>query len=79
MLLFPEGTRFTEEKHEKSLEVARKKGLPLLQHHLLPRAKGFVVSIQALKGKCIFSCIITSHLCYIDLFFVLSISQLLGM
>lgn len=51
MLLFPEGTRFTEEKHEKSLEVARKKGLPLLQHHLLPRAKGFVVSIQALKGK----------------------------
>lgn len=41
--MFPEGTRFTQEKYEASMEVAREKGLPLLKHHLLPRTKGFVV------------------------------------
>ncbi|CAB1338472.1 unnamed protein product [Coregonus sp. 'balchen'] len=40
-LLHCEGTRFTEEKHQVSMEVAEKKGLPKLKHHLLPRTKGF--------------------------------------
>lgn len=50
LLLFPEGTRFTEEKHKASLEVCKAKGYPLLKHVLLPRPKGFIVSIQGLKG-----------------------------
>ncbi|CAH1800085.1 unnamed protein product [Owenia fusiformis] len=51
ILLFPEGTRFTDKKHAASMEVARKKGMPELKHHLLPRTKGFVLSMYGLKGK----------------------------
>ncbi|XP_064613139.1 1-acyl-sn-glycerol-3-phosphate acyltransferase gamma-like [Liolophura sinensis] len=51
ILLFCEGTRFTEEKHKGSMEVAKLKGYPLLKHHLLPRSKGFVLTMHGLKGK----------------------------
>lgn len=51
LLLFPEGTRYTPEKHEASCEVARQKGYPELKHHLLPRTKGFAYSMQEMKGK----------------------------
>lgn len=51
ILLFCEGTRFTETKHQLSMEVARKKGLPELKHHLLPRPKGFCMAINGFKGK----------------------------
>ncbi|KAK2715008.1 1-acyl-sn-glycerol-3-phosphate acyltransferase gamma-like isoform X2 [Artemia franciscana] len=51
LLLFPEGTRFSEEKHEKSLLYARKNNLPELQNLLLPRVKGFVAVARLLKGK----------------------------
>ena len=51
LLLFCEGTRFTEEKHKISLEIAKKKGLPVMKHHLLPRTKGFVLSMQGVKGS----------------------------
>ncbi|XP_005111448.1 1-acyl-sn-glycerol-3-phosphate acyltransferase delta [Aplysia californica] len=50
LLLFPEGTRFTEEKHRASLEVCRAKGYPELKHVLLPRPKGFIVSMHGLRG-----------------------------
>jgi len=33
------------------MEIAKKKGLPLLKHHLLPRTKGFVHSVHGLRGK----------------------------
>ncbi|XP_041921297.1 1-acyl-sn-glycerol-3-phosphate acyltransferase delta [Alosa sapidissima] len=49
-LLFCEGTRFTEKKHKISMEVAESKGLPKLKYHLLPRTKGFCVSVQNLRG-----------------------------
>ncbi|KAI7805798.1 1-acyl-sn-glycerol-3-phosphate acyltransferase delta [Triplophysa rosa] len=49
-LLHCEGTRFTEEKHKISMEVAEKKGLPKLKYHLLPRTKGFCVTVQNLRG-----------------------------
>ncbi|KAL2083023.1 hypothetical protein ACEWY4_020796 [Coilia grayii] len=49
-LLFCEGTRFTEKKHKISMEVAESKGLPKLKHHLLPRTKGFCVTVQNLRG-----------------------------
>ena len=39
--MFCEGTRFTAEKHAKSIEYSRLKGLPELKHHLMPRTKGF--------------------------------------
>jgi lysophosphatidic acid acyltransferase/lysophosphatidylinositol acyltransferase len=38
-----EGTRFTPQKHEESMKIAREKGLPELKHHLLPRTKGFLL------------------------------------
>lgn len=50
-LLYCEGTRFTEKKHRISMEVAEKKGLPKLKYHLLPRTKGFCVTVQQLRGK----------------------------
>ncbi|XP_076867061.1 1-acyl-sn-glycerol-3-phosphate acyltransferase delta [Brachyhypopomus gauderio] len=50
-LMHCEGTRFTTKKHKISMEVAEKKGLPKLKHHLLPRTKGFCVTVQNLRGK----------------------------
>ncbi|XP_053730570.1 1-acyl-sn-glycerol-3-phosphate acyltransferase delta [Synchiropus splendidus] len=49
-LLFCEGTRFTQKKHEVSMQVAESKGLPKLKHHLLPRTKGFWLTVQNLRG-----------------------------
>lgn len=49
-LLFCEGTRFTPKKHQLSMQVAESKGLPKLKHHLLPRTKGFWVTVQNLRG-----------------------------
>ncbi|KAL3883737.1 hypothetical protein ACJMK2_029971 [Sinanodonta woodiana] len=51
LLLFPEGTRRTPEKHKQSQEIAKEKGYPILKHHLLPRTKGFALSVQHMKGK----------------------------
>uniref|UniRef100_A0A3P8V5E5 1-acyl-sn-glycerol-3-phosphate acyltransferase delta n=1 Tax=Cynoglossus semilaevis TaxID=244447 RepID=A0A3P8V5E5_CYNSE len=50
-LLFCEGTRFTEKKHQISMQVAESKGLPKLKYHLLPRTKGFWVTVQNLRGS----------------------------
>ncbi|XP_028413146.1 1-acyl-sn-glycerol-3-phosphate acyltransferase delta-like [Dendronephthya gigantea] len=47
--IFPEGTRFTEAKHQSSLEFTRSKGLPELQHHLFPRTKGVAITLKYLK------------------------------
>lgn len=49
-LLYCEGTRFTEKKHQISMQVAESKGLPKLKYHLLPRTKGFTTTLQCLKG-----------------------------
>ncbi|XP_057703448.1 1-acyl-sn-glycerol-3-phosphate acyltransferase delta isoform X4 [Corythoichthys intestinalis] len=49
-LLYCEGTRFTPKKHEISMQVAETKGLPKLKYHLLPRTKGFWVTVQNLRG-----------------------------
>ncbi|KAH9500614.1 1-acyl-sn-glycerol-3-phosphate acyltransferase delta [Bulinus truncatus] len=50
LLLFPEGTRFTEEKQKASEEVCRAKGYPVLKHVLLPRPKGFIITVHGLRG-----------------------------
>ncbi|XP_022081945.1 1-acyl-sn-glycerol-3-phosphate acyltransferase gamma-like [Acanthaster planci] len=51
ILLFCEGTRFTQEKHTKGLAFAKEKGLKQLKHHLMPRTKGFVVAMEAFDGQ----------------------------
>lgn len=50
LMVTPEGTRFSEKKHQASMVVAREKGLPELKHHLLPRTKGFQVIANALQN-----------------------------
>ena len=52
LMLFPEGTRFREDKLKKTKKITEKKKLPPLQHVLLPRVKGFSASVQGLKGHC---------------------------
>ncbi|XP_064342567.1 1-acyl-sn-glycerol-3-phosphate acyltransferase delta isoform X5 [Camelus dromedarius] len=49
-LIHCEGTRFTEKKHQISMQVAQAKGLPSLKHHLLPRTKGFAVTVRSLRN-----------------------------
>jgi lysophosphatidic acid acyltransferase/lysophosphatidylinositol acyltransferase len=49
--MFCEGTRFTHEKHEESMIVARAKGLPELKHHLLPRTKGVCLLARGAQGR----------------------------
>ncbi|XP_078261336.1 1-acyl-sn-glycerol-3-phosphate acyltransferase delta isoform X3 [Rhinoraja longicauda] len=49
-LIHCEGTRFTEKKHQISMQVAESKGLPKLKYHLLPRTKGFALTVQCLRG-----------------------------
>ncbi|XP_039857142.1 1-acyl-sn-glycerol-3-phosphate acyltransferase delta isoform X1 [Simochromis diagramma] len=49
-LLYCEGTRFTPKKHQVSMQVAESKGLSKLKYHLLPRTKGFWVTVQSLRG-----------------------------
>lgn len=44
-----EGTRFTREKHETSMDFAKKNNIALLKHHLIPRARGFLSCVPALK------------------------------
>jgi len=48
LFLFAEGTRFTSEKHQASQKFAESKGLPRLEHHLIPRTKGFTFTIPKL-------------------------------
>uniref|UniRef100_A0A1B0EYC0 Phospholipid/glycerol acyltransferase domain-containing protein n=1 Tax=Phlebotomus papatasi TaxID=29031 RepID=A0A1B0EYC0_PHLPP len=52
LLLTPEGTRFTKEKHEASVKFAKEKGTTALTYHLIPRSRGFTTSLPHLRGKC---------------------------
>ena len=49
LCLFAEGTRLTPQKLEVSQEYSKKNGLPVLQHHLQPRARGFSHIIENLE------------------------------
>lgn len=51
LLLNAEGTRFTKTKHEASVKFAREHGMPELKHHLLPRTKGFSLSVPHMLGR----------------------------
>lgn len=52
LLLNAEGTRFTKSKHEASVKFAQERGMTVLNHHLIPRTKGFTTSLPVLKKKC---------------------------
>ncbi len=45
---FVEGTRATPEKKERSRGFARQKGLPVLEHVMVPRTKGFTATLEGL-------------------------------
>ncbi len=47
---FPEGTRFHARKLLSSQLFSRKHGLPESRYVLIPRTKGFVASVQGLRG-----------------------------
>ncbi len=49
LVTFVEGTRITPEKVIQSQKYSLHKGLPLLNHVLLPRTKGFVASVRGLS------------------------------
>merc|ERR1712131_495784 len=51
LLLYPEGTRFTKEKHEASIEFAREKQIQPMRQHLIPRPKGFHELTTSLKNS----------------------------
>jgi 1-acyl-sn-glycerol-3-phosphate acyltransferase len=51
VVIFPEGTRITPGKLVVSQEISRQKNLPVLQHVLLPRPKGFITAVTMLKEK----------------------------
>jgi 1-acyl-sn-glycerol-3-phosphate acyltransferase len=50
MVLFPEGTRFTKEKQQKSIAYAKRRGRQPNQHLLMPRTKGFTTTVDRLKN-----------------------------
>jgi lysophosphatidic acid acyltransferase / lysophosphatidylinositol acyltransferase len=52
LLLNAEGTRFSKSKHEASVKFAQERGMTVLNHHLIPRTKGFTASLSVLKKKC---------------------------
>jgi len=52
LLLNAEGTRFTKSKHAASVKFAQERGMTVLNHHLIPRTKGFTASLSVLKKKC---------------------------
>jgi len=51
LVLFPEGTDFTEQKCMRSQQFAEKHGLPILNNVLLPRTKGFTACMDSLQGS----------------------------
>jgi 1-acyl-sn-glycerol-3-phosphate acyltransferase len=50
LVTFPEGTRVTAGKLEQGKRYASEKGLTPPRHTLIPRTKGFVASVQGLRG-----------------------------
>ena len=51
LVSFVEGTRITPEKLKKSQAYSQSKGMPVLQHCLIPKTKGFVASIHGLSDS----------------------------
>eukprot|EP01064_Diplonema_japonicum_P027735 TRINITY_DN4084_c0_g4_i2.p1 TRINITY_DN4084_c0_g4~~TRINITY_DN4084_c0_g4_i2.p1 ORF type:complete len:399 (+),score=66.35 TRINITY_DN4084_c0_g4_i2:79-1197(+) len=61
LALFAEGTRKSPQKLKESQEWCAKNGKPVLKHVLWPRSKGFISSVQALRGKLESVCVVTIY------------------
>jgi len=48
LLLFPEGTRLSQDKLEKGQAFSKERNLPVLKHQLYPRTKGFARIMEKL-------------------------------
>ncbi|MCD7450128.1 putative 1-acyl-sn-glycerol-3-phosphate acyltransferase 5 [Datura stramonium] len=51
LVVFPEGTDFTEQKCIRSKKYASENGLPILNNVLLPKTKGFYTCLKELRGS----------------------------
>ncbi|XP_065847156.1 probable 1-acyl-sn-glycerol-3-phosphate acyltransferase 4 [Euphorbia lathyris] len=51
LALFPEGTDYTEQKCLRSQKFAAEVGLPVLKNVLLPKTRGFCVSLEVLRNS----------------------------
>lgn len=51
LAIFPEGTDFTEQKCIRSQKYAAEHGLPVLNHVLLPKTKGFFACVEELRNS----------------------------
>lgn len=51
ILSYPEGTRIKPHKLERSRDFARRRGFPVLDNVLLPRPKGFVVTVERMRDR----------------------------
>jgi len=51
VLLFPEGTRYTKEKYEAGRQFCESRGLPVFQHCLVPRSKGFSFTVANVQPQ----------------------------
>jgi lysophosphatidic acid acyltransferase/lysophosphatidylinositol acyltransferase len=51
LVSYPEGSRVTRAKLQKSQDYAREHKLPLLDNLLLPRSKGFIATMLGLRGS----------------------------
>ena len=51
LISYLEGTRFTREKREKAIQFAKDRNLKVLDQLLQPRTKGFIATVQALRGN----------------------------
>lgn len=53
LFLFPEGTRFTKEKHQAGIVFAKENNIPYqYKYHLIPRVKGFVYTLRHYRNNC---------------------------
>jgi lysophosphatidic acid acyltransferase/lysophosphatidylinositol acyltransferase len=50
LISYPEGSRVTPKKIEMSQQFAKERNLPLLNTVLIPRTKGFVATVNALRN-----------------------------
>ncbi|KAK1317923.1 putative 1-acyl-sn-glycerol-3-phosphate acyltransferase 5 [Acorus calamus] len=51
LVVFPEGTDYTEKKCIRSQQFAAENGLPILNNVLLPKTKGFYASLHSLRSS----------------------------
>ncbi|GKV26557.1 hypothetical protein SLEP1_g35840 [Rubroshorea leprosula] len=51
LVLFPEGTDFSEQKCIRNQKYAAENGLPIMKNVLLPKSKGFSACLEELRGS----------------------------